>query len=84
MAILLHNEVMEKLSRLMNRFIPLKSTCVTVILEMLSWLGLVMVLLSYNIFDKSNDYFPGYKALLPCCGVALYIASNFIRYSESY
>lgn len=58
----------------------MSQTVLTVVLEILSWLGLAMVLASYAIYNKRDDHFPGYKALLPCFGVALFIAANFIRY----
>ena len=51
-----------------------------VALESASWVGLALILYSYIFFNKLDDPFPGYKALVPCRGCALFILANFVRY----
>ena len=51
-------------------------------LEATSWLGLFMAVYSYVLYNKRDDLFPGYKAMLPCFGIVLYILANVNRYKQ--
>lgn len=83
-AALLHDSVLIKMQTFFLHYRCFQnSKIVTVILEIISWVGLLMILFSYAFFNKTADKFPGFKALLPCCGVALFIAANFVRYDTS-
>lgn len=56
----------------------------TVLLEIAGWCGLGMIFYCYLIWDHENAHFPGYNALLPCMGTALFIGANYIRIIDSY
>jgi len=45
------------------------------IAELFSWCGLAMILIPYFAFSSTMPY-PGWGALLPCSGAALFMASN--------
>lgn len=82
-AILLHNDILDKMRDRIKKYkIFRNETFVTTLLEIMGWGGLILVLASYAIFNKNDDHFPGYKAMMPCFGVAIYIAANMIRYKK--
>jgi len=49
-----------------------------ILAEVSSWIGVGMIAVSYFAYSAHTPY-PGYCALLPCCGSALFIASQHGR-----
>ena len=80
-AILLHDDVVEWLRVRITRFAVFRvEWVVRAVLEVVGWLGLFMAVYSYVLYNKRDDLFPGYKAMLPCFGIVLYILANVNRY----
>jgi peptidoglycan/LPS O-acetylase OafA/YrhL len=56
-------------------FIPLPNWRNAILRDALSILGLVLILVSFFIFDEMTQ-FPGISALVPCLGASLFIAAG--------
>eukprot|EP00121_Abeoforma_whisleri_P014461 Awhi_evm1s13336 len=61
---------------------PRSNFILRIVLEVLAWSGIALICVSYAFYEKTMVY-PGYLALVPCVGTALFIIANNPRYSNN-